>query len=50
MLEKARKRKAEERRKIDYQTDKSDIETETMSDSDQNYSLIIAVQPHYGDK
>ena len=34
MLEKARKRQAEERRKINYQTDKSDIETDTMSDSD----------------
>ena len=34
MLDKARKRQAEERRKIDYQTEKSDIESETMSDSD----------------
>ena len=34
MLEKARKRQDEERRKIHYQIDKSDIETDTISDSD----------------
>ena len=34
MLEKARKRQAEERRKIEHQNEKSDIESETMSDSD----------------
>ena len=34
MLEKARKRQAEERQRIDYQTDKNDIEAETMTDID----------------
>ena len=34
MLDKARKRQAEERREIEHQNEKSDIESETMSDSD----------------